>query len=86
MGKITKYTVTGRDAAGEFTCQRRFNEFEALYNILITRWPGCYIPAIPEKAGMPVDTKGVHTSSAGSDADFVEGRRILLEKFIRQLS
>ena len=86
VGKITKYTVTGGDAAGEFTCQRRFNEFEALYGVLSTRWPGCYIPSIPEKGGLPVDSKGVHTSNATSDSDFVEGRRILLEKFIRQLS
>jgi len=35
---------------------------------------------------LPVDSKGVHTSNATSDSDFVEGRRILLEKFIRQLS
>lgn len=30
VGKIMKYTVTGRDQQGEWTCQRRFNEFEAL--------------------------------------------------------
>lgn len=30
VGKVTKYTVTGRDSNGEWTCQRRFNEFEKL--------------------------------------------------------
>lgn len=51
VGKVTKYTVTGSDSAGEWSCQRRFNEFEALQRVLNDRWPGCYIPAIPEKSG-----------------------------------
>ena len=55
VGKITKYTVTGVDQAGEWTCQRRFNEFEALQRSLTERWPGCYIPAIPEKLTMGAD-------------------------------
>ena len=55
VGKVTKYTVTGRDSAGEWTCQRRFNEFEAISKSLSDRWPGCYVPAIPEKMAMGVD-------------------------------
>lgn len=81
VGKITKYNVSGRDTAGEWTCQRRFNEFNALYKVLNERWPGCYIPAIPEKAAMTDASQ-----YKGDDAEFVEGRRVLMEKFIRQLS
>lgn len=44
-----KYTVTGVDDEGEFKEQRRFREFHALSVVLRTRWPGCYVPSIPEK-------------------------------------
>ena len=85
VGKIMKYTVTGRDQQGEWTCQRRFNEFEALQRVLTERWPGCYIPAIPEKIAYTVDVQNMKMAD-NNDAEFVEGRRVLLEKFIRQCS
>lgn len=44
-----KYRVTGIDSEGPFEESRRFREFFALRNALSTRWPGIYIPAIPEK-------------------------------------
>lgn len=28
---------------------RRFNEFYALRNILVTNWPGSYVPSLPCK-------------------------------------
>lgn len=80
-----KYTVTGRDSKGEWTCQRRFNEFEALQKQLVERWPGCYIPAIPEKVMLTIDMSNMKMAD-NNDAEFVEGRRILLEHFIRQIS
>ena len=53
MGSSTtghiKYTVVGFDADGEFTEARRFREFNNLRDILVQRWPGIYIPALPEK-------------------------------------
>ena len=85
VGKITKYTVTGRDAAGEWTCQRRFNEFEAVARALNERWPGCYIPAIPEKVAYAIDVANMKMQD-NNDAEFVEARRILLENFIRGIS
>ena len=85
MGKVTKYQVSGRDNNGDWTCQRRFNEFEALARCLNNRWPGCYIPAIPEKVAMTIDVQPMKMQD-DSDAEFVEGRRILLEKFLRELS
>lgn len=74
IGQVTKYRVTGQDSEGKFEIMRRFKEFDALYKTLIDRWPGCYIPAIPEKA---LDNK---------DDSFVEMRRSLLERFLRECS
>lgn len=52
IGGNVKYTVTGVDDEGEFSEVRRYREFDALGKVLRTRWPGCYIPAIPEKKMM----------------------------------
>jgi len=82
VGKVTKYTVTGRDSKGEWTCQRRFNEFEALAKKMVERWPGCYIPSIPEKIALIIDTQNLKMQD-NNDAEFVEGRRVLLEAFIK---
>jgi len=59
VGKVTKYTVTGRDSMGEWNCQRRYNEFETLHRVLLERWPGCYIPAIPEKVAVTIDVQNM---------------------------
>ena len=85
VGKITKYTVSGSDSQGEWTCQRRYNEFESLYKVLLERWPGCYIPAIPEKVALSIDVSNLKMQDS-NDAEFVEARRILLEKFIKGIS
>ena len=42
--------------------------------MLVDRWPGCYVPAIPEKA------------FKNRDDEFVEMRRQLLELFMRECS
>jgi sorting nexin-1/2/sorting nexin-4 len=47
-----KYNVTGEDPNGDFVTKRRFREFAALSTVLKARWPGCYIPSIPEKKFM----------------------------------
>ena len=52
IGSVIKYTVTGQDSEGKFEIQRRYKEFDALHRTLNERWPGCYIPAIPEKAAL----------------------------------
>lgn len=70
-----KYTVTGIDDEGEFKENRRFREFHALSIVLRTRWPGCYIPAIPEKKLMN-----------NNDAQFIEDRRQLLERFVKEIA
>lgn len=63
------------DSEGEFSETRRFSEFFALRNVLYQRWPGIYIPAIPEK------------QIVGSKDDrFIEERRNLLERFMKELA
>lgn len=69
------YTVTGIDDEGEFTDSRRFREFHALGQVLRTRWPGCYIPSIPEKKIMKKNNE-----------DVVMERRELLERFMKEIS
>jgi len=49
VGGHIKYTVSGVDETGEFQEIRRYREFHALSTVLRTRWPGCYVPSLPEK-------------------------------------
>lgn len=85
VGKVTKYTVDGVDAKGGFSVQRRYNEFEALHKALLDRWPGVYVPNIPEKTAISVDVSSISYQSS-KDADFVENRRLLLEKFVKGIA
>lgn len=71
-----KYSVTGVDFDGEFNDVRRFREFHALADVLRIRWPGCYIPSIPEKK----------MNQNNNDDKFVEERRELLERFMREIA
>ncbi len=70
-----KYTVSGIDADGQFEEARRFSEFFALKEALTARWPGIYIPAIPEKKLM-----------GNKDDKFIEERRAMLERFMKELA
>jgi len=64
IGSVIKYTVEGQDSTGRFEVQRRYNEFLMLNKSLNESWPGCYIPAIPEKQFI-----------GDKDENFVEERR-----------
>ncbi|CAD8084704.1 unnamed protein product [Paramecium primaurelia] len=44
------YTIKGKDCFGEFETCRRFNEFYTIRELLLAKWPGQYIPPIPEKS------------------------------------
>ena len=74
-GGHIKYSVNGIDSDGAFEDTRRFREFYALKNALSSRWPGVYIPALPEKKLM-----------GNNDDKFVEERRSLLERFMKELA
>ena len=54
---------------------RRYSDFNLLREILVKRWPGCYIPAMPEKKTI-----------GANDFLFVESRRRGLEIFLMALS
>lgn len=85
VGSIIKYSVTGIDSQGNWQTQRRYNEFETLRKVLVDRWPGCYIPSIPEKVTVNINLDKM-SMSGNKDAAFVEERRALLERFIREIS
>jgi len=68
-----RYTVAGVDSDGPFEDSRRYKEFFALRQTLAQRWPGIYIPAIPEKKLV-----------GNNDDSFLEERRHLLERFMKE--
>jgi hypothetical protein len=45
----TCYHIDGADSLGPIDCLRRFNEFILLREMLYSRYPGIYIPPIPNK-------------------------------------
>lgn len=67
--------MKGVDGDGPFEEQRRFKEFYALKNSLASRWPGVYIPAIPEKKLV-----------GNNDDKFIEERRNMLERFMKEIA
>lgn len=76
IGSVVKYTVTGQDPQqGRWETSRRYNEFFILHNVLNERWPGCFIPCIPEKQILGDKEDG-----------FIEERRSLLNRFILECS
>lgn len=58
--KYTVYLIKGSDNLGSFEVLRRYNDFYELRIALMKKWPGCYIPPIPEKLlGSGNDTETV---------------------------
>lgn len=49
FGDYHVYPLTGRDSLGDFECNRRFSNFVDFHQSLTFRYPGLYIPPIPEK-------------------------------------
>ena len=47
MGAYISYTLNGTDITEQMS--RRYSDFHALYEKLLSRWPGIYIPRIPPK-------------------------------------
>ena len=43
------YKIEGNDKFGEFKMSRKFDEFYEIRNIMVIRWPGCFIPSLPGK-------------------------------------
>lgn len=75
VDKVIKYRVVGVDKDGGFDVSRRFNHFYALGKVLKEVWPGFYVPAIPDKK-----------TTGNQDPKFLEERRALLERFLREIA
>ncbi|CAD8060624.1 unnamed protein product [Paramecium sonneborni] len=73
--KFTVYLIKGSDNQGSFEVQRRYNDFFELRELLVKKWPGCYIPPIPEKA-----------LASGNDIETVQIRRRLMEVFLMAIT
>lgn len=54
---------------------RRYTDFFELRELLIKKWPGCYIPPIPEKV-----------LASGNDIETVSIRKRLMEIFLNVLT
>jgi sorting nexin-1/2 len=44
-----EYPITGEDESEEIEIFRRFSLFEKFRNALVTKFPGVFIPPLPEK-------------------------------------
>ena len=54
VSKFTVYTIKGNDRDGPFETYRRYSDFSILKKILVKRWPGCFVPSIPEKKAVVI--------------------------------
>eukprot|EP01017_Pseudomicrothorax_dubius_P006391 TRINITY_DN11810_c0_g2_i4.p1 TRINITY_DN11810_c0_g2~~TRINITY_DN11810_c0_g2_i4.p1 ORF type:complete len:118 (+),score=14.98 TRINITY_DN11810_c0_g2_i4:131-484(+) len=78
VDKIKKhviYSVKGVDRDGTFEVYRRYSEFSQLRALLISRWPGCYIPPLPPKQVIN-----------NLEDKFVEERQKYLERFCNAIA
>ena len=73
VGSYIAYTLDGTDLTEQLT--RRYSDFFALYEKLLQRWPGVYIPRIP-----PKKIKG------NQDPSMIKTRMRLLNRFCLNLA
>ena len=73
VGSYTAYTMDGTDVTEQLT--RRYSDFFALYEKLLQRWPGIYIPRIPPKK-----------ITGNQDPNVIKTRMRLLNRFCLNLS
>jgi len=59
FNKYVAYTVKGTDKNGSFEVVRRYSDFDKIRALLLSRWPGCYIPPLPPKALNSLEAKVV---------------------------
>jgi len=67
--------VAGTDSKGNFEGNRRYKEFFLLRQVMVSNWPGIFIPNTPSKKLV-----------GNKDVRFIIERRYYLERFILQLS
>lgn len=68
------YLIKGEDRNGLIEVYRRFNEFFELREAMKQRWPGCFIPAVPDKNVMK------------NDETLVLTRERLLNDFVKKMA
>ena len=73
VGSFIAYTMDGTDVTEQLT--RRYSDFFALYEKLVQRWPGIYIPRIPPKK-----------ITGNQDPSVIKTRMRLLNRFCLNLS
>ncbi len=73
--KYVAYVVRGEDSLEGFEATRRYNEFHTLRQTICQRWPGLFVPCIPEKKAV-----------GNKDVKFIIERRYFLERFVKQIS
>jgi len=49
LTKHTVYVIKGFDDQGVLEVSRRYSDFVKVRGVLVSRWPGCYIPPLPTK-------------------------------------
>ena len=73
VGSYISYTMDGTDITE--TLQRRYSDFFSLYEKLLQRWPGIYIPKVPPKK-----------LTGNTDPAMIKTRMRLLNRFCLNLS
>ncbi|KAI9293612.1 putative sorting nexin-4 [Neoconidiobolus thromboides FSU 785] len=77
---ITTHTNLPSFTAPEVSVRRRFMDFVWLYNGLIQDYPACVIPPLPEKHRLE------YVTGDRFGEDFIEKRRVALERFLNRLA
>ena len=75
-GKIkhSVYRIKGYDTLGEIDVTRRYKEFFLFRQILFQRYPGLFIPPVPEKK-----------ATGNKEDNFLVERRYFLDQFLRTI-
>ena len=69
------YSVKGQDKIGNFEIFRTFKDFLEIRTILMKRWPGCYVPPLPQEKMI-----------GNLNKENVEERSKYIEEFCRKLA
>ena len=74
QANYTVYHIRGKDSLGEIHIERRFSEFLVLRDFLFKRYPGLYIPPVPEK-----------NFSGKNKTGLIEERKYQLDMFLQNI-
>jgi sorting nexin-1/2 len=72
LNEYHTYRVFGRDSLGDIECNRRFNNFFELRKVMCVRYPGLYIPPIPNK------------KTGAKDEEVIRERQYFLDLFLKE--